>query len=243
VESLRFRSEVAGAEADVRSADLALAQQMGRGGPVGVAPVGDLQVTPRSFDLEKLIATARETRPDVVSKRYALVASDSRVRLAHANRWVDPTLNIDWIHSTAGPGPDFNQPAFDALAGTLSLPIPFSHVYRGELDTAYATKAQAEWMLRSAELKVEVDVRQAFERYKATVERVTIYAGGVLTDADKVLDGTLYSYQRGSATLLEVLDAQRTDNEVYLAYADALADHAHALVALEQAAGIWDLSF
>lgn len=58
-----------------------------------------------------------------------------------------------------------------------------------------------------------------------------------------MLEGTLYSYQRGAATLLEVLDAQRTDNEVYLAYFDALSDHAHAVVALEQAAGIWDVTF
>ena len=32
-------------------------------------------------------------------------------------------------------------------------------------------------------------------------------------------------------------------NDVYLAYYDALADHARSLVALEQAAGIWDVDF
>ena len=38
-----------------------------------------------------------------------------------------------------------------------------------------------------------------------------------------------------------MLEAQRTVNDVYLDYIDALAEHAHALVAIELAAGIWDV--
>jgi len=72
---------------------------------------------------------------------------------------------------------------------------------------------------------------------------VTDSSGGVLADADKVAEATLYSYQRGGATLLEVLDAQRTVNEVYLDYFDALAQHAKALVAVEASAGLWDIHF
>jgi cobalt-zinc-cadmium efflux system outer membrane protein len=246
VEAQRFRSEVAGAEADVRSADFGLSLQLGRGGPVNFTPTGELHAPPRSFDLDKLIVDAKERRPDVVSKKFALDAGRSRVRLAHANRWIDVTLNLDWLH-TGVPSGEFlviaPSPSFDALGATLSVPLPFSRIYRGELSAAEAGQAQAEWAVRSAELRVEVDVRQAFEKYRAAADRVALYAGGVLTDADKVLEGTLYSYQRGAATLLEVLEAQRTDNEVHLAYSDALADYAHALVALEQAAGIWDVTF
>ena len=87
-------------------------------------------------------------------------------------------------------------------------------------------------------------MRQALARYQAAaVRRVELFTGGVLSDADRVAEATLYSYQRGGATLLEVLDAQRTVNEVYLAYYDALADHARTLVAVEQAAELWDVAF
>jgi len=48
-----------------------------------------------------------------------------------------------------------------------------------------------------------------------------------------VLEARLYAYQRGGATLLEFIDAQRTSAEVYLAYSQTLADHAKALVNLE----------
>jgi cobalt-zinc-cadmium efflux system outer membrane protein len=244
VEAQRFRSEVVDAEADVRDADLGLALQMGRPGAASFAVAGELRATARTFDLDKLIAEARDRRPDVLSRRHALTASHARVDLARANRWIDLTLSLDWVHTAKTDDSKFGPtPAFDALGGGLSLPLPFSHVYKGELQGALAGESEADWTLRSVELKAEVDVRQAFEKYKAAGDRVNVYAAGVLTDADKVLDGTLYSYQRGAATLLEVLEAQRTDNEVHLAYFDALADCAHALVALEQAAGIWDVAF
>jgi len=59
----------------------------------------------------------------------------------------------------------------------------------------------------------------------------------------RVLEARLYAYQRGGATLLEVIDAQRKSAEVYLAYSQALVDHAHALVTMEEAAATWDVSF
>ena len=65
----------------------------------------------------------------------------------------------------------------------------------------------------------------------------------MLKEADRVLEGRLYAYQRGGATLLEVIDAQRTSANIYLAYSQALADHANALVTLEAAAAMWDVSF
>jgi cobalt-zinc-cadmium efflux system outer membrane protein len=86
-------------------------------------------------------------------------------------------------------------------------------------------------------------VRDAYTRYQAAGQHLQLYQGGLLKDADRVLEARLYAYQRGGATLLEVIDAQRTSADIYLAYAQALVDHAHALVALEQAATIWDVAF
>jgi outer membrane protein, heavy metal efflux system len=65
----------------------------------------------------------------------------------------------------------------------------------------------------------------------------------LLQDADRVLEAKLYSYNRGAASLLEVLEARRANNDIYLAYYAALSEQAKALVALEQSAGIWDVNF
>ena len=247
VEAGKSRGEVLSAQSDAVQADLALALKLGAMRAIAqVTPLGDLRIATRSFDIERLIATARTERADVRAKRFALDAARSRVRLAHANRWIDLTFNLGWIHGTQPYGQYqviAPSPSYDSLSATLTLPLPFSRVYKGELNAARFTQTSAEWDLRSAELKVEVEIRQAWSKYETSVERLKLYSSGLLRDADRVLEAKLYEYQRGSAPLLEVLEAQRTVNDVYLDYIDALADHAHALVALEQAAGIWDVGF
>jgi cobalt-zinc-cadmium efflux system outer membrane protein len=72
---------------------------------------------------------------------------------------------------------------------------------------------------------------------------VAKYKEGALRDAASVLEAKLYSYRRGQTSLLEVLNAQREENNVNLAYYDTLTEYAKTLVALEQAAGIWDVHF
>jgi outer membrane protein TolC len=43
--------------------------------------------------------------------------------------------------------------------------------------------------------------------------------------------------------LLDLLEAQRTANSIHQNYNDALADAAKALIELERATEIWDVSF
>jgi len=208
-----------------------------------LVPYGTLEIRIRTFDVQQLVATALERRPDVQSKQRALKAAELRIELARVNLIPDITVSGSYAHIAAGSG-GFVQPADNTLSASLSVNLPFSRwQHRGELENANAVRTQAELQLKSAQLAAEIDVRDAHSKYQAAVQRLQLYQGGLLKDADRVLEARLYAYQRGGATLLEVIDAQRTSADIYLAYAQALADHAHALVALEQAAAIWDIAF
>ena len=242
VEAQRFHGEVLAAQGDAEVARLALGLRIGSPAEKQVDPIGDLRIPTRSFELQALLEQAHKLRPDLRSKGAALEAAKARLDLAHANRWEDLTLSGGFLRTLPGTGA-LTQPAYNSLSAGLSIPLPLARIYRGELDAAQAGVTQAEYSLRQAQLVVETDVRQALARYDASVQRVQVYRGGILADADKVAEATLYSYQHGSATLLEVLDSQRTVNEVYLAYFDALSDYAKALVAVETTSGLWDVRF
>lgn len=54
--------------------------------------------------------------------------------------------------------------------------------------------------------------------------------------------GKIYSYDRGETSLLEVLNAQRTYDEVRILYIETLYNYAASLVELETSAGIWDIA-
>ena len=242
----QFKAGVIGAQADVYSADLALAQQLGQADKLSAqmpVPTGSLEVPVRTFDLDALVGGALQKRSDVLSRQRAVQAAGLRVELAQANLIPDLGVGGSYSHTGTGTG-GFVQPPDNTLGASLSINLPFSRWrHQGEIETARASRTQAELQLRSAEIRVESEVRDAYSRYQASVLRLKLYQGGVLKEADRVLEARLYAYQRGGATLLEVIDAQKTSANIYLAYSQALADHANALVTLEEAAAMWDVSF
>lgn len=242
----QFKAGVISAQADVYSADLALAQEFGQAEKLSTqmpVPIGNLEIPIRTFDPDALVASALQKRSDVLSRQHALRAADLRIELAQANLIPDLGVTGSYSHTGTGTG-GFAQPPDNALGASLSVNLPFSRWrHQGEIEAARASRTQAELQLRQAQIHVESEVRDAYSRYQASVSRLKLYQGGVLKEADRVLQARLYAYQRGGATLLEVIDAQRTSANIFLAYSQALADHANALVTLEEAAAIWDVSF
>ncbi|WGQ11413.1 TolC family protein [Pedobacter gandavensis] len=96
---------------------------------------------------------------------------------------------------------------------------------------------------QQVELQIQSEVSQAYHQYMSSRKQVLQYSTGMLNDAQKVLDGRIYSYKRGESSFIEVLIAQRTFNEVQESYLEILYGKAIALLELEQAAGIWDIDF
>jgi cobalt-zinc-cadmium efflux system outer membrane protein len=123
------------------------------------------------------------------------------------------------------------------------VPLPLWNQHTADINSARYAAEQAEVMLLAAEQKAEIDVRTAFTRYQLAQERVSRFQSGTLAGADKVLAAKRFSYQRGQTTLLDLLAAQRSANEVYLDYYDALSDAAKALIELERSSQMWDVSF
>jgi cobalt-zinc-cadmium efflux system outer membrane protein len=243
VESQRFRADVLAAEADQVAADLALRLYLGQAAPPREVPLhitGELRIPPHTFAVEELITSALEHRPDVLAKRRAEDAAAARISLAQRNRMVDLSVNLSWQRSLLSE--PFASPQYDALSAIVSLPLPLSRIYHGELDAARGTAAQASLSYQAVTLRAQVEIQQSLVRYQSTVQQLGLYTQGVLSDAEHVHTATLFSYQRGGATLLEVLSAQRTVDEVYLSYYGALAEHARQLIAVEQAAAIWDIN-
>jgi len=245
VEASQFKADVISAQGDVRAADLTLVSLLGKASEDAARRslelVGDLRKTAdRQFDAHALLQTAIQARPDLQAAQRRLEAARRQVDLAKANRWVDVDLNVNWQHNFPVHG-DHPLPPAEWLGGSVTVPLPLSNIYRGELNVARATRVQSEAQADAALVRVRTEVQIATTQYNAASARVEMYTEDVLTTAERVLEMALYNYQRGGATLVEVLVAQRTDNDVHIAFYNSLAELAHALVAVEQAASIWDI--
>jgi outer membrane protein, heavy metal efflux system len=241
VEAERFHGEVLVAEGESQAANvgLELFVSKGAGETLALEPAGDLKRASRDFDEASLIADALTRRTDLLVTLRANEVARAQVDVARANRWIDPSLSAAITQSPAAT----DIAASRALSLLVTLPVPFSRLTHGELDAAKALAAQSDVQVAAARQRVEIDVRQALARYEASRKTVAVYTGEVLSNADRALEATRYSYERGNARLVELLDAQRTVDDVYLSYLAALAENAKGLVTLERASGRWDVQF
>jgi cobalt-zinc-cadmium efflux system outer membrane protein len=244
VAALQARSDFLAAQSTFEQGLIGLAALLGdHDQRVLFSPTGTLKAHPLSLELEELVASALAKRGDVLAAEGARQVARAQYNLTRANRVPDVDVGVGFVHNTRITNVIDPAPPWNSLAFTLSMPIPLSNINRGDLMAAKLGEAQADKAAEAAELKAVTEVRQAYTRYSLARAAVSQYSGELLQDADTVLEAKLYSYRRGGASLLEVLDAQRANNDTYLAYFAALSEQAKALVGLEQAAAIWDIEF
>jgi len=247
VERDRFAAEVKTARAAASSAQIRLAIPLGKpmAEAFGNTPLACEHLPPEPPGIDTLLAQALERRDAVRIARAALENAYDNLALARANRWVDPSVSIglDVTSGVNGTVGDDGLPQGDGvprsrmLSVSVSIPIPFSRLQRGELVQAESHITQAMLDLRGAELAATTEVRSAHATYLAARENAEQYRASVLPDADRVLDGKRRAYRHGSASLLEVLDAQRSADDTYQAYLQARADLATATVQLQLSIG------
>ncbi len=242
--ALQARDDLLSAQAALQLALVDLTVLSGRPAREGlVVPAGNLDIPPRKFDLEVLVAQALTSRSDVVAARKTVEGAKAQYQLVVAGRVPDLTVGVGYTHFTHITNPIDPAPAWNSLTLSLSIPIPLSNFNRGQLQAARYAQTQAEHQLQAVLLRTETDVRGSYEQYILAIETVEQYATELVGDADKVYKARLYRMEHGEASLLDVLDAHRAVNDVYLGYYAALTKQAKSLIALEQAAGIWDIDF
>ena len=161
--------------------------------------------------------------------------------VARRERNMDFDVSLGVNHNTEVRNEIAPAPRFNGVTVGLSVPLKFSNLNKGTVQAAKYRIQQAEARYRQAELEVQTEVLQNLRQYLSLAEQVRRYETGLLEKAKSVIDGKIYSYDRGETPLLEVLNAQRTYDDLRTAYIETLYDHAAALVELERSAGIWDV--
>lgn len=206
-------------------------------------PLGNTNRFERNFSLEQLIIEAHNNRADLLAARKGQDVACKALQLAKANRMMD--LDIAISNVFAGPIKNIIEPtpSYNTVGVNLAIPLKFSNSRNRDWQVASLQMQQADLQYKQIELNLEVEVRQAFEQYQAQSRQVKRFNSDLLGRAQRVLDGRIYAYRRGSASLLEVLAARQTFNDLQLSYNEVLINYASALVNLEKAVGIWDIDF
>jgi outer membrane protein, heavy metal efflux system len=249
-----MRSRIAELEAHSNLADAqealyqtlgGLAVMMGTKSPRDslIGAQGNLEDPAPTFSLEELVEKAVTSRTDVVAAQYNLDNAVATYKQTKAQRIPDLALSGIYNHLTRITNPIDPAPAWDSAGVEFSIPIPFSDLNKGAVQAAYYTQLQAEKTLQAARLQAETDVRTAYEQYVLSIEETNLFAAELLKDSDRSYKQRLFRLAKGQVTLTDVLDAHAALDQLYTDYYNALGNRAKALVALEQAAGIWNVNF
>ena len=85
------------------------------------------------------------------------------------------------------------------------------------------------------------DVTDAYEALRSNDQVVQLYTSGYLKQAQDSRDISEYAYKRGATSLLDFLDAERSNRAIQLAYRQALSSYMTALEQLKEAVGTRNL--
>ncbi len=199
--------------------------------PANYDVVGDLTYQPVAAKLEDLQAKALQERPDYHAAELGVTAAQSQIALAKAYAKQDVDASAAYSHvggeSSASFFVNFGLPIFNRNQGEIAR-------------TGYAL-TQAQEMQQSASDTVLSDVSDAYEALRSSDEVVQLYTSGYLKQAQDSRDISEYAYQRGATSLLDFLDAERSNRAIQLAYRQALSAYMTAVEQLKAAVGTRNL--
>lgn len=204
-------------------------------------PEAVLRISPREFVMADLLSNAVENRADLVAALKNKEVTSRALKVARRDRNTDVDLSIAVSRNARVHNEEAPAPPFTGVTAGVAIPLKFSNFNKGTVRAARFREQQAETQYQQALLQVQTEVMQAYRSYQSFSKQVEHYENGMLSQAREVIDGKIYSYNRGEVSLLEVLDAQRTYDDVQAQYIETLFNHSTALVELEKSAGIWDV--
>jgi cobalt-zinc-cadmium efflux system outer membrane protein len=228
LQMLQFDQDVSAANLALLQGKAALRQLVGyETVPEDFEAVGRLDRPHANLVQAELESSALLTRPDYLAAQSAVKLANDAVTLSLANRARDLTLESEYKRSGSTNGVGFG----------LSIEIPIHDRNQGEIAHSRAAARQAAEAAEAVRIGVLTDVRSGWAGYRTNEEVVSFYESGYLDQASQSREISRYAYQRGSASLLDLLDAERSYRGIQLAYRQALASLMMSLAQLNFAVG------
>src|ERR1039458_699335 len=184
----------------------------------------------RMLGLEEFHTVAEAARPDLKAAVQAIEKAQTDHKLAVANGSVDPTFGVDFAR---------NPPIPLYMGFSVSIPLRIFDRNQGEKARTEIDIAHAGRLKDAAPALVFSDVDSAYFTLISSASLLKPYQGadGYLATATRVRDTMSFSYQRGAASLVDYLDAQRDYRATEVAYINLVAAYMTAAGQLNLAVG------
>lgn len=234
LQRVQYESDVQTAIVNLRTAKIQLLTLLNDQTPVEQFDVaGPFDFSTQIPPLDDLRQTALNTRPDLRAALQSIDKAKTDHQLAVANGSTDPTFGIWWTHN-----PSFNNPfAHETLGASVSIPLRIFDRNQGEKLRTQLDIGRNERLTDAARAQVFSDVDSAHATITSTVVLLQPYKDRYLQQASRVRETIAFSYEHGSASLLDFLNAQADYRGVQLSYLNLVGSYLVAASQLNMAVG------
>jgi outer membrane protein, heavy metal efflux system len=186
---------------------------------------------------QSLLSDAIEHRPDLKGQLFQRDRAQAGVALAKRLRFPDIALDLSYSQLGTG-GIGTNAPITPpTLSIGLAAPLPLFYQQEGEIRKAEADFKTQDTQRKKLEAQVLNDIATAFANFTTSKELVERMEGRLLDRVTRARDLVGLQYEKGAASLLEFLDAQRQWIAINQEYLQDLAGYWTAVYQLEAAVG------
>lgn len=219
--------DAAAAEQARTVAIVVLEALLGDPAPTGRTPLVDSLSALSLHPLGTVGVEVTRTRSDIAAAEAVLAKTENDLIAQRRQSIPDLTLGVQFEHNP----PDLS----DTVGFTMGLPLPLWNRNSGGIRSARAARVQAKAQLEKVQAQASTEVVTARLAYGEARARADRYYTELVAKSADVVRAVRYSYEHGGATLIELLTAERSDNDIRLAAAHAEADVASAASALAAA--------
>ncbi len=214
IQRLQFEQDVSAGEVALIQSKAALRQLVGYDTVAESFDVlGQLAHKKFTVGLDELQRQALIERPDLQAAQSGVRLADDTVTLAYGNRARD--LTGEWEYKRNGP--------INGVGFGFSFEIPIHDRNQGEIARSQVAARQAVEQEAATRYGVLTDVVSAYSNFKTNDQIVNLYESGYLNQASQSREISNYAYRKGAASLLDLLDAERSYRAIQLAYRQALS--------------------
>ena len=182
--------------------------------------------TPISVDTAALLVAVRESNPELAMLQSRVDSAQASQELARLDRFPDVTLGLNYIQIGA---PEINPTTPDAgqdawgVSFAVNLPIWLNSNKAQRAETLSQRRAaEQDFSQRWNALQSEISFSIAY--LKDADRRIQLYGTELLGLAEQAVEISHSSYENGQASILEVIDSERSLLDLQLLYWRAAAD-------------------
>jgi cobalt-zinc-cadmium efflux system outer membrane protein len=174
-------------------------------------------------------------RPDVVAQRYQVTEAQASIRLTRRQIVPDVSLGVGYAQQGGLDSEAAITPP--TVSVNVGLTLPLFYQMQGELTMALSNLRTQQITLAKLEAQVLSDVDTAWSAFLAARERRQRLEHGYLEQSKLAADLTKVQYEKGAASLVDYLVAERNYIATIQEYVQSMNDVWTAVFQLEAATG------